>query len=79
LSLIEVKQQARQRAPAGTALGRVDWQGVARSFGLEAYSAVDVGTFEHAVERAAEGRGPSLIEARVDRRTYGATLRAVRG
>ncbi len=79
LSLIEIKQQARQLAPAGTALGRVDWQGVARGFGLDAYAADDARSLQEALEKAAGGSGPSLIEARVDRRPYGATLRAIRG
>ncbi|MGE5242888.1 MAG: thiamine pyrophosphate-binding protein [Betaproteobacteria bacterium] len=79
LSLIEIKQQARQFAPAGVALGRIDWQQVGRGFGLDVYSAADEGSFERAVEAAAAGRGPCLVEARIDPRNYGATLRAVRG
>lgn len=79
LSLIEVKQQARQLEAAGVALGRVDWQQVGRGFGLDTYAAADEPALERAVEAAAGARRPCLIEARIDRGTYAATLRAVRG
>lgn len=79
LSLIEIKQQARQLPAAGVTLGRVDWQQIGRGFGLDPYTAADEPALVHALETTARGRGPSLIEARIDRGSYGATLREVRG
>jgi acetolactate synthase-1/2/3 large subunit len=79
LSLIEIKQQARKLAPAGVALGGVDWQAIARGFGVQAYGATNGCELEQAIDAAVGHRGPTLIEARIDRSNYGATLRAVRG
>jgi acetolactate synthase I/II/III large subunit len=79
LSLIEIKQQARGLAPDGVALGAIDWPGLARSFGVDAWSAANDGELDRAIEAALATPGPSLIEAKIDRSNYGATLRAVRG
>jgi acetolactate synthase-1/2/3 large subunit len=79
LSLIEIKQQARQLAPAGVALGVVDWQAIARGFGVQAFGATNGCELERAIDAALGHRGPALIEASIDRSNYGATLRAVRG
>ena len=79
LSLIEIKQQARRLEPSGVALGAIDWPALARSFGVAAWIARNDAELEHAIERALECSGPSLIEAKIDRSNYGATLRAVRG
>ncbi|HEX4568624.1 MAG TPA: thiamine pyrophosphate-dependent enzyme, partial [Vicinamibacterales bacterium] len=79
LSLIEIKQQARKLPPAGVALGGIDWQAVARGFGVQAFSASNGCELERAIDAALGIRGPALIEARIDRSNYGETLRAVRG
>jgi acetolactate synthase-1/2/3 large subunit len=79
LSLIEIKQQARQLPASGVALGRIDWPVLASSFGVSGFVASDEAELERAVEQALADDGPSLIEARIDRTNYGATLRAVRG
>jgi len=79
LSLIEIKQQARKLAPAGVSLGGIDWLMIARGFGLQAWSASNEFELEHAIDAALSRRGPALIEARIDRSNYGATLSAVRG
>jgi acetolactate synthase-1/2/3 large subunit len=79
LSLIEIKQQARGLEPAGVALGAIDWLALAGGFGVAAWHAADDSELEHAIERALECAGPSLIEAKIDRSNYGATFRAVRG
>jgi acetolactate synthase-1/2/3 large subunit len=79
LSLIEIKQQARTLAPGGVALGRIDWLSIARGFGVQAWSAPHESALERALDAALDHGGPALIEARIDRRNYGATLRAVRG
>jgi len=79
LSLIEIKQQARKLAPAGVALGGIDWLVIARGFGLQAWSASNEGELERAIDAALDCHGPALIEARIDRSNYGKTMRAVRG
>jgi acetolactate synthase-1/2/3 large subunit len=79
LSLIEIKQQARRLPPAGVALGATDWRALAGSFGVAAWAAATEVELERAIDRALETIGPSLIEAKIDRSNYGATLRAVRG
>jgi acetolactate synthase-1/2/3 large subunit len=79
LSLIEIKQQARRMEPAGVALGAIDWPALAGSFGAASWAAADEAELERAIERALTCEGPSLIEAKIDRSNYGATLRAVRG
>jgi acetolactate synthase-1/2/3 large subunit len=79
LSLIEIKQQQRQHASSGVALGVIDWCALARSFGAAAHRAETETELERALARALTHRGPSLIEARIDPATYPDTLRAVRG
>jgi len=79
LSLIEIKQQARKLAPAGVAIDGMDWVALARGFGVKGFVAQDEAGLARAIEGARACKGPSLIEARIDRSNYGATLRAVRG
>jgi acetolactate synthase-1/2/3 large subunit len=79
LSLIEIKQQARRFPPDGVALGAIDWPSLAASFGVTGWVASDEAELERVVEQAFKCDGPSLIEAKIDRSNYGATLRAVRG
>ncbi len=79
LSLIEIKQQARQLAPGGVALGAIEWKRIAQGFGLTAWTAASVRELETAIASALDVDGPTLIEARIDRSNYGATLKAIRG
>jgi acetolactate synthase-1/2/3 large subunit len=79
LSLIDIKQQHRDFAPAGVALGAVDWCRLAESLGVAAHLARDERDLERALARALDHCGPSLIEAQIDPGTYSETLRAVRG
>jgi len=79
LSLIEIKQQARQLPPSGVALGAVDWVALARSVGMPGWAARDEAELDYAIDAAIACNGPSLVEARIDRSNYGATLRAIRG
>jgi len=79
LSLIEIKQQARQLPPSGVALGAVDWVALAGSVGMPGWTARDEAELDRAIDAAIACNGPSLIEARIDRSNYGATLRAIRG
>ena len=79
LSLIEIKQQAREFSAAGVTLGAISWPALATSLGVTPFQARDDAELERAVDRALHAPGPSLIEARIDRTNYGATLKAVRG
>ena len=79
LSLIEIKQQQRELRPSGVALGNIAWPALAGSLGVTAFCAPNEAQLERSVEQALECQGPSLIEARIDRSNYAATLRAVRG
>jgi acetolactate synthase-1/2/3 large subunit len=79
LSLIEIKQQQRNLAPAGVALGEIDWKRMAEGFGLAAWSARTRDELDRALEAAADAGGPALIDVRIDRTNYGATMKAIRG
>jgi len=79
LSLIEIKQQARELPPSGVALGAVDWVALAGSVGMPGWPARDEAELDRAIDAAIACNGPSLIEAKIDRSNYGATLRAIRG
>lgn len=79
LSLIELKQQARQFAPAGVALGDIGWRRIADGFGLASWSVTNESELEHAMSQAAAADGPALIEVAIDRSGYGAMARAIRG
>jgi acetolactate synthase-1/2/3 large subunit len=79
LSLIDVKQRARKFVRTGIAVGDVDWVGVARGLGLQATAASTPEEFERAVASARAHVGPSLIDARVDARSYDELIRQVRG
>jgi acetolactate synthase I/II/III large subunit len=79
LSLIEIKQQARALEAAGVALGAIDWRALAGSFGVRSWVATTEAELDRAAGDALAYEGPTLIEAKIDRSNYGATLRAVRG
>jgi acetolactate synthase-1/2/3 large subunit len=79
LSLIEIKQQHRQLQPSGVALGAIDWPRLAGSFGVPAFAAATEDELSRAIDQALACDGPSLVEARIDRSNYGATMRAIRG
>jgi acetolactate synthase-1/2/3 large subunit len=79
LSLIEIKQQVRRLDPAGVALGVVDWCRMAESVGMPAFASATGPELDAAITSALACTGPSLIEATVDRSTYSAILRTIRG
>ena len=79
LSLIEIKQQAKRLEPAGVALGAIDWPALAGSVGVRAWVATTEEELDRAAGEALACDGPTLIEAKIDRSNYGATIRAVRG
>ena len=79
LSLIDIKQQQRQYPSSGVALGAVDWCRLAEGFGAAAHRAETEGELERGLALALAHRGPSVIEARIDPRTYTETLHTIRG
>jgi acetolactate synthase-1/2/3 large subunit len=79
LSLIEIKQQARRLAPAGVALGAVKWAALGESLGVAGFEASTEAELARAIDRAKVCDGPSLIDVKVDRSTYGQMLRVIRG
>src|SRR5262249_15952689 len=79
LSLIDIKQQAKQYRPSGVELGTVSWTGLARAFGARAFCAESTGEIAAALEGAFAWNGPSLIEARIDPSNYAGILGAIRG
>jgi len=79
LSLIEIKQQARQLPAAGVALGAMNWVGLAESFGAAGFQASSESELAAAIEKARRHDGPSLIDAKIDRSNYGRMLKAIRG
>ncbi|HEX5071247.1 MAG TPA: thiamine pyrophosphate-binding protein [Vicinamibacterales bacterium] len=79
LSLIEIKQQARQLPAAGVALGPMNWAALAESFGARGFSARSEPELAMAIEQAAAHDGVSVIEAKIDRSNYGRMLKAIRG
>ena len=79
LSLIEIKQQARQLPPAGVDLGVVKWRALAESFGVASFEASTEDDLGRAIEQASACSGPSLIDAKIDRSTYGDMLKTIRG
>ncbi len=79
LSLIAVKQQQRQHASAGVALGDIAWCALAEGLGVTAHLAANEQQLTEALETAMKHCGPSLIDARVDPSSYGDILHHVRG
>jgi acetolactate synthase-1/2/3 large subunit len=79
LSLIEIKQQARNLPAAGVAIGAMNWVALAESFGAAGFSAAAESELATAIARAAAQDGPSVIEAKIDRSNYGRMLKAIRG
>jgi len=79
LSLIEIKQQAKRLSANGVALGDIVWPQLARSVGMAAFAAETERELIVSLDEAMACGRPALVEARIDRGHYAATLRAVRG
>lgn len=79
LSLIAIKQRARQLPSEGVGWPSTDFAAVARGFGVEAFSADGVPAYRQALEKALAVEGPSLIDVRVDPSGYLAQSVALRG
>ncbi len=79
LSLIDVKQQRRQAPSSGVRYPAVDFDDVARGFGVPAWRTENLKGFETAVAEAIRRDGPKLIDVRIDPAGYGDQLTALRG
>ncbi|MGE0715770.1 MAG: thiamine pyrophosphate-binding protein [Alphaproteobacteria bacterium] len=79
LSLIDIKQQQRQMARDGVALGRADFAAVAEGLGVRGYRAHDLPGYRAALAAAFAGEGPALIDALVVPDGYLAQMTALRG
>ena len=79
LSLIEVKQQQRHLDASGVALGTIRWPALAQSLGAAGSCASNEAELASCLDQAMSHRGPTLVEARIDRSDYGRMLAAIRG
>jgi acetolactate synthase-1/2/3 large subunit len=79
LSLIAIKQKARQLPREGVGWPRPDFAAVARGFGLRGYLATTAGEYRDALAHALAGDGPALIDVHVDPSGYLAQSVALRG
>ena len=79
LSLIDIKREARQMADLGLAWTPPDFAAVAAGFGFQTWIAEDPDSLNAACREAAAGRGPRLIDARIDAAGYGDQIKALRG
>ena len=79
LSLIAIKQRPTGHGGSGAVRYKpIDFEAVAGGFGIPAWAAQTRTAFSGALEKALTIPGPSLIDARVDPRSYGEILRATR-
>ena len=76
LTLIELKQPPGA-APGAVAYGATDFAAVARAMGVPAAVATTAGQLHD--QLAGAPRGPFLVDARIDRRSYRHVLAAIRG
>ena len=79
LSLIDIKQQQRQLAPAGVAFAPTDFATVAEGFGVAGFRADTPENYRKALRAAFAVEGPSLVDVRVNPAGYPAQLQAMRG
>ncbi|MFC5142841.1 thiamine pyrophosphate-binding protein [Actinomycetospora rhizophila] len=77
LSLIEIKQTAGQGAAGAVRYGAIDFAAVARAMGMPADVVTSRPELDAVLARA--GRGPRLVDARIDPGCYPAVLAATRG
>jgi acetolactate synthase-1/2/3 large subunit len=79
LSLIDIKREERQMPDLGLNWEAPDLAGVARGFGLTAWTAEDEDGMRQACAEAAAMDGPRLIDARVGSAGYFDQMKALRG
>jgi acetolactate synthase I/II/III large subunit len=79
ISLIDIKQQARELPPEGVRWARPDYARVAEGFGMVAWRARDEAEYRAAIALALAADGPALVDVHVDPAGYPAQIRALRG
>lgn len=79
ISLIDIKQQARELPSEGVRWDRPDFARVAEGFGLSAWRARTEDEYRRAIAAALAADGPALVDVRVDPSGYPAQIRALRG
>jgi len=79
ISLIDIKQQARDLPAEGVRWDRPDFARVAEGFGLHAWRARTEDEYRAAIESALASVGPALVDVHVDPSGYPAQIRALRG
>lgn len=79
LSLIDIKQQARELPTRGVRWQRHDFAGTMRALGGTGLSVADEAQYAAALRTALESRGPCLIDVLIDPGGYGQQLKAMRG
>ena len=79
LSLIQIKQEQKGYGGAPLRYDGPDLAGLARAFGIRAFTAADEAAFRSSLIAALAEPGPSLIAARIDPSGYRRTLEIVRG
>ncbi|MDD7938305.1 thiamine pyrophosphate-dependent enzyme [Actinomycetospora lutea] len=77
LSLIEIKQTAGQGAANAVRYGAIDFAAVAAAMGMPADVVASRSALDAVLARS--GRGPRLVDARIDPASYAAVLAATRG
>jgi acetolactate synthase-1/2/3 large subunit len=78
-SLIQVKREQKGHQGGSLSYGGTDLAALARSFGIEAFTAEDEAGFRSALLSALAASRPALIDARIDASGYRRTLEIVRG
>ena len=79
LSLIDIKREDRQMPDMGLSWTPPDFAVVARGFGFEAWRVDTAAGLDNALQQAASGSGPRLIDIRIDASGYRDQMRALRG
>jgi len=79
LSLIDIKQQRRQRASRGVRFGAMDHAAVAEGLGCRGWRVGETEPLAPALAEAFAHRGPALVDVVVDPGAYNAQYEALRG
>jgi acetolactate synthase-1/2/3 large subunit len=79
LSLIDIKREDRQMPDMGLSWTPPDFAVIARGFGFDAWRVDTAAGFDDALQEAATGSGPRLIDIRIDASGYRDQMRALRG
>jgi len=79
LNLIKIKQEKRSETTTGLDFNRIEWAPIARAMGVDAYEASSPAELRSALTAAFEGKGPALIDVKLDPSGYSQLLDTIRG